>query len=107
MFSSSGDVIAALLRATFLAGKTNIAGAFRQLIDQSFTASVGGRSTVPHVVIFFTDGKSTVNVDQTVPYAIEALNKGDCKYTVLIILLHLDPNTVGHQLLFFSHICFI
>jgi len=62
---------------TFLTGKTNIAGALRLLIDQSFTAAAGGRNNVPHVVVIFTDGSSNLNNLLTLQYATEAKNGGE------------------------------
>jgi len=70
-YRSKQDVIMALRRITFMGGKTNTADAIQKMNDM-FTSNNGDRSDADNIAIFFTDGGSNIQEDQTIPKAIAA-----------------------------------
>jgi len=64
-YSSVADVQSAISSLTYGQGRTNTAAALAHVRTTMLTSAAGDRSDVPNAVVVMTDGKSNVNVDQT------------------------------------------
>ena len=62
----------ALRRITFSGGRTYTASAIRQMRTSMFTSDRGDRSDAENIAIFFTDGNSNIEMDRTIPEAIQS-----------------------------------
>ena len=59
----------------FSGGNTNTSGGIITLLQQVFVEEAGDRKDVADTIIVLTDGKSTKDVDKTVPYATMAKDR--------------------------------
>ena len=75
-FGSKYDLIDAIMRIGYLGGTTNTSGALQVMRTEQFTSENGDRPNVPNVAIVVTDGRSTVDADQTLPQARAARDDG-------------------------------
>lgn len=55
---------------TYTRGKTNTASAI-SLVRSMFNANYGDRSNVPNIAILVSDGQPTVDIQNTLPQAIQ------------------------------------
>jgi collagen type VI alpha len=93
--SATEDVLYAVDRMTFVGGKTNMAKALELIRNQVFIAANGDRPDVPNYVVFLTDGVPNVEVERTIPEAINAHIDG-----IHIVLVTVGPGlTTGRNYL--------
>ena len=81
-YSHKDSLTRALRRMRYMGGHTNTSGGIRVMNDVEFTYSNGDRSNIKNIAIVITDGVSTRDVDQTIPEAIRARNRGIQIYSV-------------------------
>lgn len=75
-YQTKEDVELAIRRAQFIGGRTNTASGIRYMIDNIFNPANGDRSDAPNYCFILSDGNSNIDTANTVPYAVEAKNKG-------------------------------
>ena len=68
-YTSIDEITKALLGAPYMGQTTNAASALRALSDEVFTDKNGDRPEANNVVIFVTDGQSTIDSDQIQTYS--------------------------------------
>lgn len=75
-YEQKEHVLQAIEYITFREGKTNTASGLELLRNQLFNPSNGDRPNAPNIAIIITDGKSNVNVENTIPEAMKARADG-------------------------------
>lgn len=80
---SKADVIEAISNIPYRVGSgRNVARALEIVRKSMFSIANGERSYVPNVVVFITDGMSTINSEETIPQAVLAKNEGITIYSI-------------------------
>jgi hypothetical protein len=81
-YTDKTSLITAIRRIKYMGGHTNTAGGIRIMNNEEFTIGNGDRSNVQNIAIVITDGESTRDVENTIPEAIQARNRGIKIYSV-------------------------
>ena len=75
-YDSKRDILTAIDRLPYTAGKTNTADALEMLSAEMFAPGRGQRDGVDNVAIIVSDGDSNINPERTIPNAIQARVNG-------------------------------
>ncbi|ELU05673.1 hypothetical protein CAPTEDRAFT_217523 [Capitella teleta] len=75
-YYDKNSVVNAILDMQYGGGNTNTSGGIYMMLTEIFVEDNGDRPNVPDTAIVITDGVSTRDSDKTIPYAIQAKDRG-------------------------------
>lgn len=75
-YDKQQDILQAIENIRYTQGRTNIAAALRLVRETVFNQNNGDRTSAPNVLLLISDGSPTVEIDETIPEAIEARQNG-------------------------------
>ena len=90
-YTSKKDILTAIDRLPYTAGKTHTSSALQLLHEDMFTPASGDRDGVDNVAIIVSDGYSNINHEDTIPQAIQARIKG---IHLAVATIENDPNNL-------------
>lgn len=89
-YNTKQDVQLAVRSIPFMGGRTNTASGLRHACNTIFNPANGDRSDAPNYLFILSDGNSNINVDDTIPAAVDCRNKG---ITLIPFAVGTDVNT--------------